>query len=86
MSDYVKDMATVFDGFRLDNCHNTPLHVAKYMVEIAKKYNPNLFIKAELFADSRKSELKYVNDLKLNALIRELQHVIYNLKYLAKIL
>lgn len=27
MSDYVAQMATVFDGFRLDNAHSTPMHV-----------------------------------------------------------
>lgn len=27
MGTYVEDMASVFDGFRLDNTHSTPLHV-----------------------------------------------------------
>jgi glycogen debranching enzyme len=32
MAQYVRDMASVFDGIRIDNAHNTPLHVAKYMI------------------------------------------------------
>ena len=27
MSDYVAKMASMFDGFRLDNAHSTPIHV-----------------------------------------------------------
>ena len=27
MSKYVTDMASIFDGFRLDNAHSTPIHV-----------------------------------------------------------
>lgn len=27
MSTYVSDMASIFDGFRLDNAHSTPIHV-----------------------------------------------------------
>lgn len=27
MATYVSDMATVFDGVRLDNAHSTPIHV-----------------------------------------------------------
>jgi len=27
MSEYVTQMATLFDGFRLDNAHSTPMHV-----------------------------------------------------------
>lgn len=29
MIDYTKECASVFDGFRIDNCHSTPLHVGK---------------------------------------------------------
>ena len=32
MSTYVSDMAQVFDGFRLDNAHSTPIHVCNYLL------------------------------------------------------
>lgn len=32
MSNYVRSMGRIFDGFRLDNAHSTPVHVAKYLL------------------------------------------------------
>lgn len=32
MSRYVADMAMIFDGFRLDNAHSTPMHVCNYLL------------------------------------------------------
>ena len=32
MSDYVCQMAEIFDGFRLDNAHSTPMHVCQYLL------------------------------------------------------
>lgn len=32
MTTYVQDMAYVCDGFRLDNCHSTPIHVSQHML------------------------------------------------------
>ncbi len=49
MSKYVFDMALTFDGFRLDNAHSTPIHVANYLLQVARSVNPNLFVMAELF-------------------------------------
>ena len=67
-------MSSTFDGLRLDNLHNTPLHVAKYMLQKARSANPNLYIMGELFCNSKESECKYVQELGINALIREIQH------------
>lgn len=36
MSLYVSEMARVFDGFRLDNAHSTPIHVCQYLLNIAR--------------------------------------------------
>lgn len=75
MGKYVSDMAGIFDGVRLDNLHNTPLHVAKFMLANARSANPNLYVIGEFYADSKESECRYVQELGINALIRELQHV-----------
>lgn len=45
-------MAVMFDGFRMDNLHSTPLHVAEHMMVVARKVNPNAFVFAELFTGS----------------------------------
>ena len=37
-------MASIFDGFRMDNLHSTPLHVAEYMMNSVRKINPSAFI------------------------------------------
>ncbi len=47
-------MAKIFDGFRLDNLHGTPLCVAKYLLSKAREVNPNLIIFGELFVNSEK--------------------------------
>lgn len=54
MQNYVRKMAEMFDGFRLDNLHGTPLHVAEYMIQQARKCKPELIIFAELFTSSDK--------------------------------
>ena len=36
MSDYVSQMASLFDGFRLDNAHSTPIHVCQYLLQVAR--------------------------------------------------
>ena len=57
---YVKSMARIFDGIRLDNAHNTPLNVAKYMLTAARNANPNIYVMAELYCNSKESECSYV--------------------------
>lgn len=37
MEKYVSQMASVFDGFRLDNAHSTPINVCQYLLEQARK-------------------------------------------------
>ncbi|KAL0228238.1 hypothetical protein RCL1_004381 [Eukaryota sp. TZLM3-RCL] len=71
MESYTKQMAIIFDGFRIDNCHSTPLHVAEYLLDQARKVNPNIFIVAELFTGSLHADLGFVRKLGINALVRE---------------
>ena len=72
MSEYVYAMAMIFDGFRLDNAHSTPIHVANYMLQVARSVNPNLFVMAELFTSSAELDAMFVRRLNINGLIREI--------------
>ncbi|KAL0215115.1 hypothetical protein P9112_007299 [Eukaryota sp. TZLM1-RC] len=71
MEQYTKMMAFIFDGFRIDNCHSTPLHVAEHLLDYGRKLNPHLFVVAELFTGSLHADLRFVKTLGINALIRE---------------
>lgn len=74
MTQYVQDMASVADGFRLDNTHSTPIHVCQYLLQAARTKNPNLFVMAELFTDSARLDALFCKKLNLNAMVRELQN------------
>jgi len=65
-------MALIFDGFRLDNAHSTPIHVCYYLLQIARSVNPNLFVMAELFTSSAQADAHFVRKLNINGLIREM--------------
>ena len=71
MTKYVQQMAKMFNGFRLDNAHSTPIFVAEYLAQKAREINPDLVIMAELFTKKEK-EINFVNRIGINLLIREL--------------
>ena len=74
MTKYVQDMASVADGFRLDNTHSTPVHVCQYLLQAARSKNNNLFVMAELFTSSSELDAMFCQKLNLNGLVRELQN------------
>lgn len=68
--EYVKIMAKHFNGFRLDNCHGTPLAVGEYMVRQARKVNPNILIFAELFTNSKEEDAIFIKRLGIHGIVK----------------
>lgn len=74
MTEYTIQMAHVFDGFRLDNFHNSNIPAAKHFISKALEINPSLFILSELFTNIAELDAFFVNQVGIHKVVRELQN------------
>jgi hypothetical protein len=69
MESYCCQIASQFDGIRLDNCHSTPIHVLRRLLGLMRKVNPQLVVMAELFTGAANNV--YEATLGIDLLVRE---------------
>ncbi len=74
MNEYTTKMALIFDGFRLDNFHNTNIQTAKYFINNAIQTNESLYLLSELFTDSPVTDAHYCLRVGVHRLVREFQN------------
>lgn len=71
MEKYTEQSAALFDGFRIDNAHTTPRHVAKHLLQRARLVRPDLYVVAELFTGSNEQNLGYASEVGVHSIVLE---------------
>ena len=74
MKRYTEKMAEVFDGFRLDNFHNSHQKSAKYFIKCARKIKENIFIFSELFTPNTHLQAKLCSNIGVHKTVQEFQN------------
>ncbi|KAH3757290.1 glycoside hydrolase family 13 protein [Pelomyxa schiedti] len=74
MAKYVTEMAQLFSGFRIDNCHSVPLEVLRFLIARARSVRPDLIILAELFSTSPEAFQAYTGSIGIHGILKEGTH------------
>lgn len=71
MEKYIGQMASIFQGLKIDNCSSIPIKVLKYYTQYARSINTNILIISSVFTSNKKTEAIIAKRIGLNAIIRE---------------
>ena len=71
MEEYVQISAYIFDGFRLDNCHNASISLLEHLTTKARNIKPSLALLAELFTSDESLDIEYIRRVGIDMIVRE---------------
>lgn len=60
MNSYCEQMASVFDGFRLDNFHNSFIPAARHFLTNSYKVQEDLFVISEFFSPDKRMKAELI--------------------------
>ena len=72
LSNYINDMAKIFDGLYIDNIIALPKFILRYFIHEARKINENLIIITQLPENNNEIESEYINDCGINLFAKEM--------------
>ena len=75
MQTYLQVSAFLFDGIRLDNCHNTPISLLEDLIPHARTVRPSLLLLAELFTSNQHTDVEYVRRIGIDMILREVSTI-----------
>ena len=70
MTNYVQEMAQIFNGFVLHDIDSIPVTIIQYLMKKAREINPNLIIISKI--NNHQNEIELINKIGINLLIKEL--------------